>query len=505
VTSIAADGRLDRARLPVVAAALAAGAWTAATFEHALGVNLAVAAALAAVAAGCARGRSTRRVGGWRVVWAVTAMAFAALPAWADDSWLHPFTTAAAVGFGTLAVTGGVGWRALLGRPFAAVPRLVAGPRWVLRGLGPVVPRRLRTAPWGRAVMVSAVLAVVFGGLFAAGDAVVAAGLGAAADAGDPRERPWRWLLFAGGFAVVAAVAFVAARPGEPEAAPAEARGRRTYEWALPLLVLDVLFAVFVYVQIAVVVFDGYHDVLARQGINYATYARQGFATLLVVTALTLAVVAVASAYGPRRGMPGRRLFEALVGVLCLLALAVVVAALHRLRLYVEFSGLTRLRLCAATFELWLGVLLVLIVVLGPLRRAARHLPRIAALAGAVLLLALGAASPDALIARVAVAQYRAEGVVDVRDLEGLSAGAVPWLDRLPEPERSCLLRPIAAELARGEAWFETNAARNAARDVLARRPVAEAQCANGGRGPRPGSASSSRAPIASEAHPFTP
>lgn len=212
----------------------------------------------------------------------------------------------------------------------------------------------------------------------------------------------------------------------------------------------------------------------------------------------------MASAYGPRRGTPGRRLFEALVGVLCLLALAVVVAALHRLRLYVAYSGLTRLRLCAATFELWLGVLLVLIVVLGPVRRAARHLPRIAALGGAVLLLALGAASPDALIARVAVAQYRAEGVVDVRDLEGLSAGAVPWLDRLPEPERSCLLRPIAAELARGEAWFETNAARKAARDVLTLRPVVEADCANGGPGPRPGSASSSRAPIASEAHPFT-
>ncbi|GAA4976417.1 hypothetical protein GCM10023205_49440 [Yinghuangia aomiensis] len=66
---------------------------------------------------------------------------------------------------------------------------------------------------------------------------------------------------------------------------------------------------------------------------------------------------------------------------------------------------------------------------------------------GAVLLLALGAASPDALIARVALAQYRTEGVVDVRDLEGLSTG---------------------------------------------------------GSGPRPGSASSSRAPIASEAHPFT-
>lgn len=473
----AAGDRLDRARLPVVAAALGAGAWTAATFAQALGGNLAVAAVWAAVAAGCARGRSALRIGGWRALWAVTAMAFAALPAWADDSWLHPFTTAAAIGFGTLAVTGGRGWRALLTRPFAVVPRLVAGPRWVLRGLGRAVPARARTAAWGRAVVLSAVLAVVFGGLFAAGDAVVAAGLDTAAGAVDPRVRPRRWVLFVGGFAVVAALAFVAARPSRPETEPVEARPRRMYEWALPLVVLDAVFAVFVYVQIAVVVFDGYHDVLARQGINYATYARQGFATLLVVTALTLAVVALASAHGPRRGTPGRRLFEALVGVLCLLALAVVVAALHRLRLYVEYSGLTRLRMCAATFELWLGVLLVLIVVLGPARRAARHLPRIAALAGAAILLALGAASPDALIARVAVAQYQAKGVVDLRDLQGLSAGAVPWLDRLPEPQRSCLLRPIAERLARQDAWFETNAAREEARRLLERHPVAAGAC----------------------------
>lgn len=457
----------------VLGLAVAAGAWSAVTLREALGANLLIAAVLAAMAAVASRvGDGWRGVGGWSVVWAVVGLAFAALPTLRDDSWLHVYTTLAALGFGSLALAGGVGWRAVLARPFAVAGASVAGLRWGARGVVTIATRRTPARTWAWALTLAGVVLVVFGGLFVRADAVVAALVDDVSGVVDPRRQTLGYVIGTSAFLFTLAVAYLALRPHRVERATRRGRVLRTVEWALPLFVLNAVFVVFVYVQIAVVVFDGYHDVLARKGLNYADYARQGFFTLLVVTALTLAVVGVASRFGPTRGEPGRRLFEVLLGTLCVLALAVVVAALHRLDLYVEYSGLTRLRICAATLELWLGVLFVLVLATGPWERAVRQLPRLAGVTGAAILFALGLASPDELIARVGVERQRDKGVVDVRDLGGLSADAVPWLDRLPEPQRSCLLRPIADELTSGnEPWYATNAARWRARDLLTERP----------------------------------
>ncbi|MCF2529011.1 DUF4153 domain-containing protein [Yinghuangia soli] len=475
-----ADGRggsgIPGVPIPVAVpvAALAAGVWAAFTFTSALGANLLIAALLAAVGAAAARRARGGRLHGWGAVWAAAALGFAALPLFRDDSWLHPFTTVAAFGFGTLALTGPRGWRGMLARPFVLPGAVRAGWQWAADGLVRRVPQRTAAGSLAVAFGLSAAVLLLFGGLFAAADAVVGSWLDDAADAAeavDPMAHTGRWILGAVAASVALGAACLAARPHRPEPEPRSLRVPKAVEWALPLLVLDLVFAVFVFVQIAVVVFDGYHDVLADQGMNYAEYARQGFFTLLVVTALTLAVAAAASRFGPARGAPGRRLFETLLGTLCVLALAVVVSALHRLQLYVDYSGLTRLRICAATLELWLGVLLVLILATGPWARAARRLPRLAGASGAAILLTLGALSPDALIARVGVERQRESGVVDVRDIEGLGADAVPWLDKLPEPQRSCLLRPIARDLAAAEPWYATNLARGRARDLLAERP----------------------------------
>jgi len=71
----------------------------------------------------------------------------------------------------------------------------------------------------------------------------------------------------------------------------------------------------------------------------------------------------------------------------------------------------------------------------------------------------------------------RGEWLVPVGALDPLaelSADAVPELDRLPEPLRSCALAPVAQRLADSadSGWAGANAARSAARRLLAERPV---------------------------------
>lgn len=208
-------------------------------------------------------------------------------------------------------------------------------------------------------------------------------------------------------------------------------------EWALPLIVLNLLFAVFIAVQLAVL-FGGYRKVFEKTGLSRSEYARQGFWQLLWVTLLVLLVIGLARRWAPRDGARDSALVRAVLGVLCVLTLVVAASALRRMDLYVEEYGLTRLRVSVAAMELWLALVIVLILVAGAV--GGRWLPRAVAASGAAAVLTFGLLSPDALVAESNVDRYERLHKLDVEYFQELSADAVPALDRLPEPLRSCAL-----------------------------------------------------------------
>ena len=151
---------------------------------------------------------------------------------------------------------------------------------------------------------------------------------------------------------------------------PARRRPVRMVEWLVPIAVLDALFLASSTVQLTVL-FGGHRHVLETAGLTYAEYARSGFGQLVVVTLLTLSVVAATVRWAPRH-RPGRNASRCgpLLGVLCALTLVIVVSALYRLHLYEEAFGFTRLRLFMNAFESWLGVLVVLVLLAGIRLRA---------------------------------------------------------------------------------------------------------------------------------------
>jgi Domain of unknown function (DUF4173) len=181
--------------------------------------------------------------------------------------------------------------------------------------------------------------------------------------------------------------------------------------------------------------------------------------------------------WAPRRSRADRVAIRLLVGGLTGLSLVIVASALYRMQVYTDAYGATRLRLVVATVELWLGLLFLLVGV-ATIRLRAAWLPRLVLAAGVVALLGLAVANPDRLIAERNVDRWQRIDRLDVEYLSRLSADAVPTLDRLPEPLRSCALRDIAAELPT-DGWRETNVARAQARAALGadRATVAATSC----------------------------
>ncbi len=299
-------------------------------------------------------------------------------------------------------------------------------------------PRVVVTAVW------STIALLVFGLLFVSADAVVAGWVDGLVP--DLSIETFVQHSFVGAFVFGAtlAAAYLALNPPDLSALPG-GRARATvhrFEWLVPVLVVDAVFAVFVAAQ-AAVLFGGHAYVQRTTGLTYADYVHQGFGQLTVATLLMLVVVWAAS----RRvgdDPADRWWMRVSLGLLCALTLVVVASALHRMQLYQEAYGFTRARLFVDVFEGWLGVV-VLAVALAGVVRWGTWVPRFALVSGVVGLLGIAALNPDAWIAQRNIDRYEETGALDWVYLSELSADAVPTLMQLPDDLRQCVLQDLPA------------------------------------------------------------
>ncbi|WP_374969896.1 DUF4153 domain-containing protein [Terrabacter sp. BE26] len=311
----------------------------------------------------------------------------------------------------------------LLGRTVAATSRIHV--------LWPVV----------RTAAVSLVALVVFGGLFASGDAVFGSWAGALVPHLAMDGLVFRTFVgFVMGGALLAA-AYVALNPPHVERVvlPGGRPVTHPWEWLVPVGLVVALFLAFVVAQ-ATALFGGHAYVQRTTGLTYADYVHQGFGQLTVATLLTVFTVALAARKAPRATSHDRLVLRIALGSLCALTLLVVASALHRMDLYQQAYGFTVLRVVVDAFELWLGLLVVLVLVAG-VRLSGWWLPRAALVSAAAFVLVGGLVSPEAWVAERNLDRYSATGRIDLDYLRSLGPDAAPVIAaRLSAPLAPCLL-----------------------------------------------------------------
>jgi hypothetical protein len=386
------------------------------------------------------------------VVFGLMALSLAALAGWFDAGWVVAIDLATACVLAALA-TGGVRLTALVAPLRALVD----------------VPELMPTTPAGwvqtaRGFLLGSALVVPFGALFWTGDA-------AFAELGDrtfPQFSglPLRLLVFGLVLAGALGLALAARKPPRPATRQHAVGMLARLEWAIPIALLDLLFLVFVVVQVTVL-FGGHDHVLATAGLTYAEYARQGFWQLIAACSLTLGVVGGTLRFARMSDRRDLVIRDVLLAVLVGATSLVLVSAVHRLRLYEDAFGLTRSRLLAESFCFALAGLFGLLGCARAVRMVRRHFAAIVVGGAAVAVLAFSVSNPDARVANRNVERWRETGKIDVAYLQGLSADAVPALASLPDPLRARVLAPYRDRLGRNEAWTSANLSRHRARGLL--------------------------------------
>lgn len=477
-------GRRERSRTPASLLstrrfALVVGAGTLAAVAlpfSAMGLGVAlIGLAVAAVVL------AERPIGGWKEPWRRGAVACAVtatpLPAVSDAGWVVAPVLLVALALAVVALAGGSGWVGLL-RPLPmVVPAALRSVGAIARTARHLLPHGERAGPVLRATVLTVALLGVFGALLVSADRLF----------GQLVERflvpdvdlPALVVRLGVGMLVTVGAATLAGLPRRSDSVPPlppPARTLRGVEWLVPLIALVALFALFVVVQFGVL-FGGHARVLGTAGPTYAEYARSGFAQLVVVALLTLGVVAGMVRYAvvrDRREVLARR---GLLGVLCLLTLVILASAHHRLALYEETFGFTRLRFGARATIWWLAAVFVMLLAAGAGGRT-RALPRTIVLVTGAAVVAVGYVQPDALIARWNVERFERDGTVDTAYLAGLGTDAVPAILALPPSARDCALDRHVARLAaveRADEWSAWNVSRDRAVRLLRDRPAGPA------------------------------
>ncbi len=472
-----------RRRPVIVAAAVAAGVLAATVLpdrDLGLGTSLVFAAVVGTVFA--ARTTRTTRASGrrWTRLDALDATLVALLLATLfvrDAEWIALLCLLAALALAAVNSTKAASVLALLGTAAAVPLAAVRGLPWLGRTLKPSSGIQA-WLPAARTGIVSAVLLLVFGALFASADALFASWVDALTPDITWNDLPARAVLATFIAAGTLAAAFVAlAPPAVDRLRLPPGTSRNEFEWLAPVLVVDAIFLAFLVAQ-ATAMFGGHDYLQQATGLTYADYVHEGFGQLTVATMLTLTVVAWAA----RKAAPGRRRDFALGG-LCVMTIVVVVSALFRMHLYEEAFGFTRLRLLVSVFEGWLGVVVVLVIVAGVVG-ARRLLVPVAVRLGAAGLLGLALVNPDLYIAQHNIARADAPVGIDWEYLGELSADAYPALSRFPDEQFGCTTRS-SVERSHDD-WLAWNLSRERARDLMADRPPVGAQnrsipCPSGG------------------------
>jgi len=197
-------------------------------------------------------------------------------------------------------------------------------------------------------------------------------------------------------------------------------------EMSIVLGLINLLFFMFVMVQFRYF-FGGAAHVAASMGLTYAEYARRGFFELVIVAALVLPLLLGAHWLLRKENPAHERIFRALAVLQLLLLGVIMLSAVQRMRLYQSEYGMTEQRLYTTAFMGWLAVVFVwfaLTVLRGQRMRFAFG----AVVAGFVMIGALHALNPDALIVRVNAERASAGRGFDVNYATSLSADAVPAL-----------------------------------------------------------------------------
>ena len=119
-----------------------------------------------------------------------------------------------------------------------------------------------------------------------------------------------------------------------------ESKSKDLFTLKMLFVVLNVIYIIFDFIQIKSLLL---HRVAT--GFNYATYARQGFFQLMVVSVINIAIILISKKFEKKDNKKDFKFIKIMSLVMVLLTIVIIVSSFYRMNLYEAAYGYTTLRL----------------------------------------------------------------------------------------------------------------------------------------------------------------
>ena len=166
------------------------------------------------------------------------------------------------------------------------------------------------------------------------------------------------------------------------------------------LMVLNFVFLVFCYVQLAYLFMGGFNTL--PSGVVFAEYAREGFFQLLFITIINFAVIIIFLQVYHEHARSG--IIRLMLTMLTLFTAVLIASSFYRMNMYMQVFGFTPLRMAVITF-LVMEVFLVLFTLIA-LYRGKFDVMRVYLITGMVFLLVANVSASGFVSGRLNVRQY---------------------------------------------------------------------------------------------------
>ncbi len=216
---------------------------------------------------------------------------------------------------------------------------------------------------------------------------------------------------------------------------------------AVPLYSLVTLLTLFLITQ-ARVLFGGADFLRQTEGLTVATYARDGFAQLIVAAGVVLATLVVAEWLLGDDDLGARRHYRIVGAILLGMVTTLLVSAAARIGIYVQMFGHSVDRLFASAAIVWVLAALITCAMTTLRTRPARFTSATVGVTIAWVVL-MNLLNPEALVVRLNVARAVAGASFDAKYHAELSADAAPTLVSLAGRLPSAECQAVQTELER--------------------------------------------------------
>lgn len=194
--------------------------------------------------------------------------------------------------------------------------------------------------------------------------------------------------------------------------------------------VICVVYVLYLFSQLAYF-FSAFSGLLPK-GYTVAEYARRGFFEMTAVCVINLCLVIGGHLAAPKKDGKEPLSIRLFSLFFCIFSLVLVATAMSKMFLYIGSFGMTHKRILTALFMVFLAVVFISLAI----RLFARKLPylKIALIAGMLLIIFIGFADIDRMVAKYNVEAYLS-GKLDSVDMQELSSldsdGIVPYVWKL--------------------------------------------------------------------------